>query len=171
MRKSKIINFLIPSFFGLCIPYLFYILIPINMPINRFIWFFLINSAGLGFMIFGILNVIVSARIIYGHLDTPLWDKPPKKLAVYGPYKYCRNPMTLGFLAILLGEGLFFKSIGILIWTVIFLIISTFLIIKIEEPSLRQKFGKEYDDYFHRTPRWISFNYSYHKQNNYRRNL
>ncbi len=171
MRKSKIINFSIPSFLGLCVPYLIYTSMPISIQINSIFLSFFLKVSSVICTVYGLFTVISSAKIIYGHLNTPLWDRPPEKLAFYGPYRYCRNPMTLGFLFVLLGESLFFNSVGILIWTVIFLLISIFLIIKIEEPSLRDKFGNDYDEYFHRTPRWIKFNYIYSRRETYEKDV
>ncbi|USL11094.1 methyltransferase family protein [Bacillus bombysepticus] len=152
-------NFFIPSFLGLCVPYLFYILMPITLQIDSILLSFFLKLSSFVCVVYGIFTVISSAKIIYGHLNTPLWDRPPEKLAFYGPYRYCRNPMTLGFSFILLGESLFFKSVGIFIWAIIFLLVSIYLIVKIEEPSLRNKFGKEYDEYLYKTPRWFKFNY------------
>jgi len=80
---------------------------------------------------------------------------PTQKLVVIGPYRYCRNPMITGVLAILLGEAGFLNSVDILRWAGLFFIINTIYFILKEEPDLEKRFGKEYRIYKQNVPRWI----------------
>ena len=80
---------------------------------------------------------------------------PTLKLVISGPYRYCRNPMITGVFFILLGETLFFRSLAILQWAVLFFMINTVYFILIEEPSLAKRFGSEYRRYKESVPRWI----------------
>lgn len=78
-----------------------------------------------------------------------------EKLLKQGPYKYNRNPMLTGVLFMLIGECLWFRSAPILIWCGVFFLICSALLILIEEPFLRKKFGEDYHHYKKEVPRWI----------------
>lgn len=82
------------------------------------------------------------------------WD-PPRTLVIRGPYRYVRNPMISGVLAILLGEAIFFGSFSVLSWFVLFFAINALIMPLIEEPLLEDRFGGDYVDYKRDVPRWI----------------
>ena len=86
---------------------------------------------------------------------TPAPVDPPKELVVAGFYRYVRNPMYVGILAVVLGHFLWFGYWYLLVYAiVIFLAFHTFVTLY-EEPTLRGKFGAAYEDYLKRVPRWI----------------
>lgn len=80
---------------------------------------------------------------------------PTKKLVINGWYRYTRNPMYVGVMLILFGEVIFFKSLSLLIYTLIVMAAFTLFIIYFEEPRLRKDFGEEYEAYAKRVRRWI----------------
>ena len=82
------------------------------------------------------------------------WD-PTTKMIVTGPYAYVRNPMITGVVLILASEALMLGSLAIGIWAVVFLIINMVYFPMSEEPGLRKRFGKEYDEYCQNVPRYI----------------
>ena len=82
------------------------------------------------------------------------WD-PPTRLVVAGPYRHVRNPMITAVLLILLAEALLLWSWGIAAWMLIFAIGNAIYFPVIEEPGLRKRFGKAYEDYSANVPRWI----------------
>lgn len=82
------------------------------------------------------------------------WN-PTQKLVIQGPYKYCRNPMITGVLCILIAEALWFNSLLLLIWMLMFFIISSIYFVVKEEPDLVKRFGNDYVDYKKKVPRWI----------------
>ena len=86
---------------------------------------------------------------------TPVPTDPPKKLVVSGLYRLVRNPMYIGILILLFGEAVFFKSFILIGYTVCVYCLFHVFIIGFEEPSLRIKFGKEYEEYCALVPRWI----------------
>jgi protein-S-isoprenylcysteine O-methyltransferase Ste14 len=49
---------------------------------------------------------------------TPAPFDPPKRLVTDGLFRYMRNPMYFGAVLVLLGEGLFFQSMVILLYAV-----------------------------------------------------
>jgi len=86
---------------------------------------------------------------------TPAPIDPPKKLVIKGLYQYARNPMYIGFILILAGEAVWFESTALLVYASLFFLASHLFVVLYEEPTLRKKFGKEYENYYHIVPRWI----------------
>jgi protein-S-isoprenylcysteine O-methyltransferase Ste14 len=85
---------------------------------------------------------------------TPAPFDPPRRLVVQGPYRLVRNPMYLGAGLALAGAALFYRSIPLLGYAGVFLLITHSFVVLYEEPTLRQTFEKDYDAYCHRTGRW-----------------
>ncbi len=106
-------------------------------------------ALGLGVMAW---TVSLFARVGRGTLAP--WD-PTSKLVVRGPYRYVRNPMISGVLAVLLGEAALFGSTAVLAWAAFVFALNAVYFPLVEEPDLRQRFGADYDDYAARTPRWL----------------
>jgi protein-S-isoprenylcysteine O-methyltransferase Ste14 len=94
------------------------------------------------------------AFTVRGH-GTPSPTDPPKELVVSGLYRYVRNPIYLGVLAVLLGYVLWHPSLSILWMPVLVAISSHLFVFFYEEPQLRKTFGTDYEDYCRAVPRWI----------------
>lgn len=95
------------------------------------------------------------ARFALQGLGTPAPIAPPQHLVVTGLYRYVRNPMYVAVSLLILGQALLFGNIpllqyGVLVWLAFFAFVLLY-----EEPTLRQKFGAEYEAYCVRVPRWI----------------
>jgi len=86
---------------------------------------------------------------------TPAPIEPPKQLVTTGLYRYVRNPIYVGALIIIVGYFLWFKSIWMFAYAVAFFLFVHMLVILYEEPTLRGKFGAEYENYCKSVPRWI----------------
>jgi len=108
------------------------------------------------FFVFGVTLVGTTIHLFIrdGKGTLALWA-PPRALVVKGPYRYVRNPMIIGVLCILVGEALLAWSVILALWTLIFFAANTLYFPLIEEPKLRKRFGKEFDDYARSVPRWI----------------
>ncbi len=79
---------------------------------------------------------------------------PARRLVVSGLYRYVRNPMYVGIMAVLLGEARLFGSLILLGYAgLVFLIFNLFVRLY-EEPYLRKQFGDEYARYCERVERW-----------------
>jgi protein-S-isoprenylcysteine O-methyltransferase Ste14 len=85
---------------------------------------------------------------------TPAPFDPPRLLVVRGPYRYVRNPMYLGAAIALAGASLFYESIALACFTVLFLLTVHAFVMLYEEPVLRRKFGGDYADYCAKVRRW-----------------
>ena len=86
---------------------------------------------------------------------TPAPIDPPKEIVATGFYRYVRNPMYVGVLAIIIGHFLWFRYWNLLIYaTMVFVAFHAFVTFY-EEPTLKRMFGASYEDYLKRVPRWI----------------
>jgi protein-S-isoprenylcysteine O-methyltransferase Ste14 len=82
------------------------------------------------------------------------WD-PPRKLVIYGPYRYVRNPMISGVVFVLFGEALMLLSGPHVQWALIFLLINFIYIPLLEEQQLKARFGEAYVEYCRHVPRLL----------------
>ncbi len=83
-----------------------------------------------------------------GH-GTPAPMVPPKRLVVVGFYRHVRNPMYVGFAAGWIGLWIVFghpNPVAIAAVAAVALAIHLFVLFY-EEPTLRKKFGAEYEEY------------------------
>jgi protein-S-isoprenylcysteine O-methyltransferase Ste14 len=95
------------------------------------------------------------ARFALQGLGTPAPIFPTRHLVVSGLFRYVRNPMYVGVVSLILGQGLFFGSVrvleyGIAVWVGFYLFVLTY-----EEPNLRKSYGSEYEEFCANVPRWI----------------
>jgi protein-S-isoprenylcysteine O-methyltransferase Ste14 len=86
---------------------------------------------------------------------TPAPVAPPQRLVVTGAYRYVRNPMYLAVLAVILGQALASGNPWIgLYGALVFAAFVGFVHLH-EEPTLRARFGSDYDRYAANVPRWL----------------
>lgn len=103
---------------------------------------------------FGLSGWCVSFLVTLGEgTQSPL--DPTKRLVIAGPYRYVRNPMILGNVLLLVGEAVLFASWGILLLAALFWAAWHVVLVRVEEPSLRERFGSEYEAYERAVPRWL----------------
>ena len=124
-----------------------------NPPLLGFPGFLVIG----GLMIAAGIAVVLDsfARFALQGLGTPAPILPTCHLVVSGLYQYVRNPMYVGVLGIILGQGLLFGdwrlfAYGVLLWLVVHV-----FVVGYEEPTLRRSFGSEYEAFRRHVPRWI----------------
>ena len=111
---------------------------------------------GLGLIAVGLLPLLTSfARFAWEGLGTPAPIAPPSRLVVTGFYRRVRNPMYVALLVILLGEALFFADARVFYWALMFWAGCQLFVLGYEEPTLRRKFGAEYETYRANVPRWL----------------
>ena len=85
---------------------------------------------------------------------TPAPVDPPKKLVQRGLYRWMRNPMYVGVLAVVAGETVFLWSIDIGVYLFCLACCFHLWVILYEEPALDFSFGAMYEDYRREVPRW-----------------
>lgn len=94
-------------------------------------------------------DFVVSGRGIPSPIDHP------KHLVVRGLYRYVRNPMYLGVLCVLVGEVSFLQSGALFLYASTWFVIIHTVVLLYEEPTLRTKFGADYDRYARSVRRWL----------------
>lgn len=85
---------------------------------------------------------------------TPAPVVPPDQLVVSGLYRYVRNPMYVAVLSIVLGQALLLSSTTLLWYSAILWLMFHVFVLMYEEPTLRRKFGRSYDEYCASVRRW-----------------
>ena len=80
---------------------------------------------------------------------------PTKKLVVKGLYKYSRNPMYIGVMAMLIGEAIFFEAGRFWFYVMFVGLAFNLFILLVEEPRLKKDFGQEYEMYRSKVRRWL----------------
>ncbi|HJZ84265.1 MAG TPA: isoprenylcysteine carboxylmethyltransferase family protein [Polyangia bacterium] len=79
---------------------------------------------------------------------------PPRHLVVRGLYRFTRNPMYNGVLALLLGQAWLFRSVALVEYTAAVFAGFHLFVVLYEEPTLESRFGDSYREYRRRVPRW-----------------
>ncbi len=79
---------------------------------------------------------------------------PPQLLVVRGLYRFTRNPMYNGVLAVLAGEAWLFRSMALLQYAVLTFVVFHLVVVVYEEPALKSRFGESYRTYRGQVPRW-----------------
>lgn len=80
---------------------------------------------------------------------------PTGVLVDSGPYRYSRNPMSVGVVTAVVGVGVAVESVlGVAFATVVWLLFR-WLVVSWEEPLVRRHLGDAFEAYCRRVPRWI----------------
>jgi protein-S-isoprenylcysteine O-methyltransferase Ste14 len=107
-----------------------------------------------------ILGFAVALRCVWDFgwtgRGTPAPMIPPQRLVVVGFYRYVRNPMYVGFALGWIGLWIVFGHANlrqIAAVAAVALAVHLFVLFY-EEPTLRKKFGADYDEYCRNVRRW-----------------
>lgn len=101
------------------------------------------------------LTVACIGSFVVRGSGTPAPFDAPRRVVAAGPYKYVRNPMYLGGLALLVAFGFYLRSPSVLVFSIAWIAVVHLAVVFLEEPDLRRKFGDSYRDYCRAVPRWI----------------
>ena len=99
-------------------------------------------------------DVEAFARFALHGLGTPAPIAPPQKLVVTGQYRYVRNPMYLAVSAVILGQAAVLGQWILLAYTIVFGAAVWSFVHWYEEPTLRRRFGADYESYVRDVPGW-----------------
>lgn len=110
---------------------------------------FVIVAAGA----FVVLRAFV--RFVREGRGTPAPVAPTEELVVGGDYRFVRNPMYVGVVAAIFGQALVFLDwwvfgYGVVAWGVMASFVRWY-----EEPVLRARYGRQYEEYCRSVPPWI----------------
>ncbi len=119
-------------------------------------WSFLLEVFGALLLLAGIAVLADSfVRFVVTGLGTPAPPLPTQHLVVSGLYRYVRNPMYVAVASTIFGQAMIFGSrslfgYGAFVWVCFHVFVLAY-----EEPSLRARFGAEYEEFCAAVPRWI----------------
>jgi protein-S-isoprenylcysteine O-methyltransferase Ste14 len=100
-----------------------------------------------------ICGAMLSTRGI-GTLRGEEWFMP-REFVANGPFRFVRNPMSLGGAVLMAGIALSHRSaLGLGLATVLFLVFHL-VVVLLEEPGLEKRFGDSYRKYRQNVPRWL----------------
>jgi protein-S-isoprenylcysteine O-methyltransferase Ste14 len=89
-------------------------------------------------------------------LGSPAPFDPPRRLVVTGFYRYVRNPMYTGAVLVIVGETILLGSISMgFEYAALFAACAVTFVMVYEEPTLREKFGADYEEYCRNVPRIV----------------
>jgi protein-S-isoprenylcysteine O-methyltransferase Ste14 len=108
-----------------------------------------------------VLGFAVALRCIWdfgrtGH-GTPAPIAPPQNLVIVGFYRYVRNPMYVGFFTGWFSLWVIFGRADLAALTAAFVAVAAVVLFVrfYEEPTLRKKFGADYEEYCRNVRRWL----------------
>ena len=82
-------------------------------------------------------------------------NRPTTAIVESGPYRFTRNPIYLGMVLGLIGLGIAFDSLWLLIALLPFALVIRYGVVAREEAYLERKFGDVYRGYRSRVRRWL----------------
>ena len=116
----------------------------------------LMRVAGIALIVLGLPGLIDSfARFAVQGLGTPAPIAPTENLVVSGLYRHVRNPIYVAVVAIVLGQAALFGDARLLWYGALLWLGFHIFVVAYEEPTLRETFGAQYEDYRGNVPRWI----------------
>ncbi len=86
---------------------------------------------------------------------TPLPSDAPRHLVTDGLFAVVRNPIIAAETLVIWGEALYFSSLGVVGYAVLMTFYAHWIVVRIEEPELRERFGESYETYCRNVPRWL----------------
>lgn len=105
-------------------------------------------AAGLPIMAAAIVRFVRQGRGV----PTPVLAA--RHLVVGGLYRYVRNPMYIAVVSVIVGQSLLLGSRPVLRYALAVALGFHLFVLLHEEPSLRRRFGAEYEDYCRGVRRW-----------------
>jgi len=82
-------------------------------------------------------------------------NRPTTTIVESGPYRFTRNPIYLGMVLGLIGLGIAFDNLWLLVMLVPFALVIRYGVVAREEAYLERKFGDVYRGYRSRVRRWL----------------
>jgi len=150
--KSLLNAFLFLLIFMVVLPWVAYRIIPVRLPIPP-----VIGKWGGGILVISGVVMWIHCLGVFSHKGrgTPLMLDAPQNLVTSGLFSIVRNPIMIAELMVLWGEVIFFSNPGMLMYAVMVSGIAHMLVVYVEEPELKGRFGKEYEKYCQQVPRWF----------------
>jgi protein-S-isoprenylcysteine O-methyltransferase Ste14 len=115
-----------------------------------------LRLAGIALIALGALPLVDSFRrfAVEGR-GTPAPILPTQTLVLTGFYRHVRNPMYVGVVALIAGQGLILANAWLLAYAAAVWLGFHLFVTYYEEPTLRRQFGAAFDGYRKNVPRWF----------------
>jgi protein-S-isoprenylcysteine O-methyltransferase Ste14 len=115
----------------------------------------LLRALGVVLVVAGVAVVVHAfVRFVIEGIGTPAPVAPPDHLVVGGLYRYVRNPMYVALLVATVGEALVLGQLVLLAYAAVLAAVFAAFVHWYEEPTLRRRFGDEYEQYRRAVPGW-----------------
>lgn len=122
--------------------------LPVAIPASLRVAGFVLLAIGLAFDLAAIFWMSRARTNILPH-------KPAGALLISGPFRLTRNPIYVGNTIALAAMALAFSNLWYGVAAAVMAVLVHHLAILREEAHLAARFGKAWDDYAARTPRWL----------------
>ena len=93
--------------------------------------------------------------LLFARHTTVVPHRLPARLLVGGPFRFTRNPIYVGAILAYLGAALMLRTWLAIPFVLVPLAFIVRVVVPMEEAALRGAFGREYDEYCARVPRWL----------------
>jgi protein-S-isoprenylcysteine O-methyltransferase Ste14 len=150
--KSLVGAFLFFGIFMVVLPWVPHRLLPVTFPLPPL--FRTLGGGALFVIGVGAWLVCLDAFSRRGR-GTPAPTDAPRHLVVEGLHAIIRNPIIAAELLVIWGEALWFSSLGFISYAVLMTFYAHWVVVRVEEPELRERFGAAYESYCERVPRWV----------------
>lgn len=148
--KQRIIS-IPPVYLLACVIFIF--LLRVSLPIMNWIHFPLTLS-GLLLLVAGVYFVASAHQSLARHA-TPVNFAPSTCIIQEGLYSRSRNPMYLGFVALLIGLAVLCGNVLALLSPLFLFCLLNWMFIPYEEEKMENTFGKDYLNYKQKVRRWF----------------
>ncbi len=115
----------------------------------------IVHFAAMILLLAGIVLVIWAAVQFRTHQTSIRPDRGSNALVAAGPFAFSRNPIYLGEVLALIGAGVSFNRLWLVLVAPLFAMAVTRLAIEPEEAYLERRFGTAFADYKARVRRWL----------------
>lgn len=107
-------------------------------------------------IVFGAIVLVESfVRFAWMGLGTPAPVAPTQHLVVSGFYRHVRNPMYVAVTSLIIGQALLFARFELGAYALVVWVAFHLFVLGYEEPTLRARYGAQYDAYAEAVPRWL----------------
>jgi protein-S-isoprenylcysteine O-methyltransferase Ste14 len=121
----------------------------------------LARIAGVALIVVGVVPALAAFVEFARAGGTPAPVAPTQRLVVSGFNRYVRNPMYLGVFVAIAGQAVAFGSLGVLAFGLAALALAALFVRLYEEPTLRHRYGAEYEAYRNGVHAWLPHLHAY----------
>ena len=150
--KSLLNAVLFFGIFMVALPWLAHHLLPMKLPLPSGLRSWLASALAL----VGVTAWIACLDTFSRHgRGTPLSADAPRHLVTTGLFRQMRNPIMAAELSVIWAGALYLASLGATLYATAISVAAHVMVVHIEEPELRKRFGKSYAEYCRNVPRWL----------------